>query len=204
MSDNLGEYDNFTIKLNCSSIYDMCQDKTRDELGTLIHEYTHFIQDFSTYGICELNRRYEKLINQIACLQKNEKLHNEIDNIEIHNEIFRDIYKGDFGQNNEVIKLNKNMSFNISLKKDILEEGMTSFISSEYVNQEIVHITISDSKIDYRFGGSAICESMAHLIEEVLWNRSNTYCFPYNSCQVIANKVYPKFRIKYIKSYCFM
>lgn len=171
------------------------------EKATLIHEYIHYLQEISTTsGICNFNhvvnmiqlyiRRVYEDKNKVVSIPisiensgiKNAYLQDELMSLYLGNEKHKKI--------NHVNKvcLEKEVIFNETFN---IKEGSENEMST-------VNIYYDDKEEPYIFGKTCISESMAYLIEKHIYNSEKREKeFPYNSCELVCEKLYPELSKKY-------
>ena len=158
-------------------------------LSIFVHEYVHFIQDISS--LMGLNNAYvySEYIHGLVTMLKKERP----------------------GKFNVPLKVNGN-KWNLELNTFVKEKtlGSTDIYNTifptkiewrsekvKYTNKdvdklELVIIKATNSNIV--FGGYAIMESMAYLIErQITCGSASVPDYPYNSAEMVAKMVYPKF-----------
>jgi hypothetical protein len=155
-----------------------------NQLDTFIHEYIHFLQDITTtYGLTKISlfSRTQYAINEsirksntgtytlpIEYLEENEDI-NDIDEMFSWTE-------GD-----------SESSFDDVSIVNLIE----LFDTETDVLLPVIHFIRNSIKQSFLFGSKAILESMANILESLIFNKPiNTTLFPYNAVYLLASHIY--------------
>lgn len=156
--------------------------------GVFVHEYIHFIQDISTHF--GLNNTYvyaEYLHSSITSIYKLKnkqiqllvKPYKNRDNVELNQDI-SDLCTGDY------------QTFDSLIISDIKENK--NIVKTSFGKLDVPTYTLVSGRNQIRFGGRAIMESMAFLIEQILVPKSGgAKDYPYHSAAAVSNFIYPHF-----------
>ncbi len=171
------------------------EDFDERDWSTFIHEYVHFLQDIST------NRGYLYFAHKA----------------QIMNMCFYELFKHKGGSVALPIKSEECNVLNASEKELLLDfyEGDSYYKKIHHVNQikmekdnvvsELMNmsgcpkkdffsiiISANDGKVKYQFGNICIAESMAYLIEKILFGAETRHNeLPYNACEMLCKYYYP-------------
>lgn len=161
--------------------------------ATFVHEYIHYLQDISTtYGLLNFNNILGKIqgyMNFVANSENDEiDLPINLDYIENYeqNEWLSQVYEGD------TVDLKRCKIINISY----LEEELYKNEYNKDVYQVILNLRIDEEFKckEYIFGGRAILEGMAYLIEtNKYYEESSNLVAPYNLCEMVTKYIYEEF-----------
>jgi len=156
--------------------------------GAFVHEYIHFIQDISTHF--GLNNTYvyaeyfHSSITSLYKLKKKQiklpvKLYKNRDNVELNKKI-SDLCTGDY------------MTVDSTIISDIITNK--NIVETPFGILDVHTYTLVSGRNRIRFGGRAIMESMAFLIEQILVPKSGgAKDYPYHSANIVSNYIYPHF-----------
>lgn len=162
--------------------YTTMEDDAVDKQAAYVHERIHFIQNYTTlYG---MNKSIYLLsdtldhINKIRIGQPT-KVRNVTEDFVVTS---YEILLGDdkLIENCSILKVDL-----VNEEKDFYRDDFQERI--EYLDylEETVLITLDDGST-YRFGGMAISESMAYLVEEIVFSSCDyENCLPYNACGML-------------------
>jgi len=167
--------------------------------GTFLHEYTHFIQDFTYYGIGRFNVLHQILREILNKYQQKETMelpvyYENYTNKSKINDCLNTIFFG-----NETSYINKGDRVNITVEL-VPYDGYKDFIIDGFDLGKIEHVLINNKRNgqQYSFGSIAIYESMATIIEQHVYladESNNVYHLPYDACQLVVDLLYPEFGI---------
>ena len=179
-----------------------------EDRGTFLHEYVHYLQDVTLpCKLYEFNQNCNLLSAMIEWLQKNKKESKGIS-----------LAIGDMFENNEKTEKGKEVNIKTMILDTILGdyyedivvylqdvsdpcvESLIDDMVKEYcISQRIAdrykkYVEIKYDNKSYVFGSRCITESMAYLIEyEVYGARKRSDELPYNACELVCEKIYPKY-----------
>lgn len=158
--------------------------------ATFVHEYIHYLQDLST--IFGINNAYvyseymHGAVNKIYTDPNNEarlpvRIYGNYGNIELNWEV-NSACTGDYDEIDMLFLL------------DIEEKKKRTIYRCSYINK-LTHIYLllpGGKRI--QFGGRAIMESMAYMIEKCVEPRcKGAKDYPYHAAECVAKKIYPEF-----------
>jgi hypothetical protein len=178
------------LKGNCSD-----NKKLQEASAAFFHEYIHYLQDISTsYGLMNITMvvDYIKYVNekQINGTNRNFEIPAKTvvdtnDNTYLNLEL-RKYYIGDsFKENNMVSDVDvKKKQVDFDMKGDVKK---VSYVTISYKNSD-------GCEREFRFGSVAICESMAYLMENYVYEDilPKPPYFPYNTATEVVEYLYPK------------
>lgn len=194
LKEDLGQYlpSFFRIKLEFPhppdpmSLYNL----SKRNQATFVHEYIHYLQDVSTYF--GLNNAYfhseyiHAAVNEVYSMPNNEahipiELQNNVGNVELNGQI-QELATGYSGEipNLFLLKIDKEN-----------RKPKYHHPYCEYLTQIILRLPKGENIV---FGGKAIMESMAYLIERnVEPSTSGADDYPYHAAEYVAREIYPGF-----------
>lgn len=167
---------------------------SNQELSTFIHEYTHFIQDFTTlyglsniYNIFDWLRLYVNEIYKVRKVQLPIKCSNET--LEVNN-LIQNISWGTPKIYNSVSAIKNVQVKPHSFTKDVL----TKFPCLSGFRKVEMEIETQGQWLSIEFGSLAIMESMSHMMEQFLNPTCVTYSpdYPYNIVQILVKSLCPQ------------
>lgn len=174
-----GEYNPIYGVIRLDGDYTIMEEDAVDKQAAYVHERTHFIQNYTTlYGMNKSIYLLSDMLDHINKIRAGQLagVRNDTEDFVITS---YEILLGD-------VKQVENCSI---IKVDIVNEEKELYMDTfpeqiEYL-EETVLLTL-ESGGTYRFGGAAISESMAYLVEEIVFS-SNDYekCLPYNTCEML-------------------
>lgn len=186
-----GEYQRAFAIMKLNEDYADQKNITLEMDSAYLHEYIHFLQDFTTYyGINQSIHRLDRYIKMIGQVWENDysgylKLSNEEDFV---SSMF-ECAAGDFEEDisDKVCHVINNIE--LREEKEYYEEAYPEYIDS-LTPSVIIHY---NDKKKFQFGGEAVAENMAYLFEKLFYN-ANDYekSLPYNSCELVYNEVVGK------------
>lgn len=207
LNQTLGYYTPAFFKIQINTDEDIVpQNLSGQNLSTFIHEYTHFIQDFTTikgleniYLVYDILREY--------CHQIYDNNTNFITlplNIQIPiHEYMMQIQNESWGTRkvcdkiNTIIKIDKEqVQFDPNAIKQ--EPGLANFTKIK------LNVDSDKGNISLEFGTLAIMEGMSHLMETFLNPKyvTNAPDYPYNIAQKFAQHIYPTISDEMIFALC--
>lgn len=185
---------------------------TPEELGTLIHEYIHYLQDISTtYGMFSISFMLAKLRGYIA------KVGNT-DSNQVSSPIsLSDL--GDFEELDAIINCSEGDYEDWTYEKykdveieeyrfqpdDIIEECFNIQVGVPRIKLKLTGYDNVITKKEFTLGALAIRESMASLIERHLYPQdADGYRVQYDIVELLCEYVYPEFaaRKEYVVTLC--
>jgi len=163
---------------------------------SLLHEYIHFLQDFSLYGLLEFNRRHEKLRKVLASKLMREPTirlpinSSMLDDFDVINEIIREATYS-YDNKNRDVRINRSQE--IELAKRTFSEINELDDHYDYGNIQYYSVRINDE--DYAFCAHDVIESMAYLLEHIIFGDDETRAYNLTSdfCEMLVHKIYPAF-----------
>lgn len=207
LNQTLGYYTPAFFKIQINTNQDIDPNNlSKQDLSTFIHEYTHFIQDFTTikgleniYLVYDIlreycNQIYNNKTNHIT-LPLNIKIPNHRYMKEIKNESWgtRKVYD----KINTIIKIDKEqVQFDPNAIKQ--EPGLANFTKIK------LKVNTDTGNDDLEFGTLAIMEGMSHLMETFLNPQyvTNAPDYPYNIAQKFAQHICPNITNEMIFALC--
>jgi len=168
--------------------------------STLYHEYVHFLQDLTTvYGlgnIAQMVDLQKSSVHQILSNSEPEfKVPIEIDLSSptgINMGLF-EVYEGD----------DKADFYGIQSVDGIHEAPNDKVIGYESVPSVIIEATdLFGTKRFFNFGAVCISESMAHLIEESMFDDVVAQPFPYHTAKKVCEYIYPELAVDFLNIIC--
>lgn len=188
------------LDMQFSDEFDMNKLDSNDK-ATFLHEYIHYLQDISTTsGIANLNHMIS-MINLYLSKAYEEKTHVieipiDLKNCGIENAYqqreLMNIYLG-YDEHKKINHVNKVCK----VDEEIYNEEF-NINSDSNQKMSIINIYYDDKEYPYVFGKVCVSESIAYLIESHVFNIENRVNeFPYNSCELICEKIYPEISKKY-------
>ena len=187
-----GEYQRAFAIMKLNEDYADQKNITLEMDSAYLHEYIHFLQDFTTYyGINQSIHRLDRYIKMIGQVWENDysgylKLSHEEDFV---SSMF-ECAAGDFEEDisDKVCHVINNIE--LREEKEYYEEAYPEYIDS-LTPSVIIHY---NDKKKFQFGGEAVAENMAYLFEKLFYN-ANDYekSLPYNSCELVYNEVVGKY-----------
>lgn len=162
--------------------------------ATFLHEYIHFLQDMTTItglgNICVVVDYMKRITNKtkegkikVPYLPKPQDKQNLYQNNKL-----KQISTGSGG-----IKIEHKTTNRIYLKEEDV------YVKGKFIKQELTAIleytNIFDIKQEYRIGEHCISESMAHIIENILYPNviSTPSLFPYGVVKLVCDHIAPGF-----------
>lgn len=158
-----------------------------------LHEYTHFLQDISTsFGATQICRLVDeiKLFSDLARSNKydySKKLYQQMNNTTLTNHQLLGVRLG-----TPIRKYPKKFSS--------LRLGDFGTWSNNQNNETIEYVTFygvdsHGSRFEdyFLFGGIAVMESMASLLERKFWNTDSQQSYPYLTVEKVVEAIYPEF-----------
>lgn len=163
---------------------------------TFFHEYTHFLQNITTgFGHSYIWYMYDRIRQVISDLQKNKATELQIP---LSNPTI--VYQQNIGQvmrslegsystkglDDSTATVSKISLYNCENFRKLFPKSSVHFLK----------LQLRDGMartIDYRFGESAVSETMANLMEEKLYGQHKIANFPYKAATLLARHVYPEF-----------
>ncbi|MBQ5892519.1 MAG: hypothetical protein IIW76_08135 [Bacteroidales bacterium] len=207
LNQTLGYYTPAFFKIQINTDEDIVpQNLSGQNLSTFIHEYTHFIQDFTTikgleniYLVYDILREY--------CHQIYDNNTNFITlplNIQIPNhEYMMQIQNESWGTNDKINQIN-----NINSVKTTTVKFDQNAIAQkpDLANFTKIKLNVDSDKgnIPLEFGTLAIMEGMSHLMETFLNPKyvTNAPDYPYNIAQKFAQHICPNITNEMIFALC--
>ncbi|MEE0267808.1 MAG: hypothetical protein UD103_07515 [Bacteroidales bacterium] len=195
----------FKIQINTNQDIDP-NNLSGQNLSTFIHEYTHFIQDFTTikgleniYLVYDILREY--------CYQIYNNKTNFITlplNIQIANHVYMmQIISYSWGTNdniNQINNINSVETTTVEFDQNAIaqQSGLANF------NKIKLNVDTNIGNVDLEFGTLAIMEGMSHLMETFLNPNhiTNAPDYPYNIAQKFAQHIYPTISDEMIFALC--
>lgn len=188
--ETCGLYEPAFFHIEISEKFDFnCWDNNREhQKAILLHEYIHYLQDISTgYGY----RNFISIVKELQAYIYKASIQDTIVKIPINisdienadlDSLLGEIYQGD---SDFCIAY---LITNVKLRENEFLQDMDKGIA-----QNIPEVVICTENGEYRFGGMCVMESMAQLIESVVYPKERmSYCFPYNSCEMLCQYIYPE------------
>lgn len=162
----------------------------KQDQATFVHEYIHYLQDVTTFfGLnnAYVYSEYLHAASQIIYAEPDNKIHlpveihNNYGNVELNREV-NEICTGDIEQISTLFVL------------DIKEKYVRTKYNHPFFKSLCQIVLVLPQKKKLIFGGRAIMESMAYLVERNV----EPHCkgaddYPYHSAEIVANKIYPQF-----------
>lgn len=206
LNQELGVYNPAFFKIQINTDEDIVpQNLSGQNLSTFIHEYTHFIQDFTTIkGLENIYLVYDILSEY--CHQIYDNNTNFITlplNIQINHEYMMQIRNESWGTNDKINQINNiNSVKTTTVKFDqnaiAQQSGLANF------NKIILNVDSDKGNIPLEFGTLAIMEGMSHLMETFLNPKyvTNAPDYPYNIAQKFAQHICPNITNEMIFALC--
>lgn len=144
--------------------------------ATFIHEYCHYLQDVSTtYGFFNFVYYVQELLEKIE-----KDVSDDVLSVQQENRDVESYYRGD-------IKATGNIDFINEVIKEIDE-------FEEFPLEKMEHIIVRyNGKQRLYFGNYCVAESMAYLVERLLYDsKERVNEFPYNVCEKVCEVIYPE------------
>lgn len=162
----------------------------RQDQATFVHEYIHYLQDISTFfGLnnAYVYSEYIHAASQVIYTTQNNEIRLPVEvkgnygNVELNREVNK-ISTGDYAEI-------PNM-FLVDIKEDVVKTKYNHPYFKTFMQFSLV--LPKDVKVN--FGGRAIMESMAYLIERNVESHcKGAYDYPYHAAEIVAHKIYPEF-----------
>lgn len=165
-----------------------------DSLRTLVHELIHFLQDISTtYGLINISRTVDE-IKELNRLYLNDMSIEDIsEEYKVNREIQNSLrgYGGEmyhrFSKNTKVVSL-------VCMKVNQIENPTTGEMINLFEVTAYLEDLTTDYKDSYHIGALAIMESMAHVIENFLYEKKDDIqSFPYDIVSMLVEYILPDF-----------
>lgn len=173
-------------------------DLSKSDFSTFVHEYIHFIQDITTiYGLNNIHVMAEYMrdcVNRITQTPNSQFKTPILPNPDNENFVYLNKYiqtltYGDSSVVFDVLDIISIDEFNDAFSEIPNTPPQLNTIKSICLKYESRGGTGF-----YTFGALCIMESMAYLIEQVsCQNYVESPSFPYNSAQLVVDKIYPRF-----------
>lgn len=169
----------------------------KEDQGTFVHEYIHFLQDISTTsGLSRIIYEHKLLqgclaLGKVGELKKVEL--NSIEGKEETTEIYN-YYDGDSIHkkiNSKYINIVEEEYEYLEILSDSISDDVKKVLS-----EKVIYLRYENyDGVKFVFGRHVIMESMAYLIEAHLTDASKKERdYPYNACEIMCQKVYPELR----------
>lgn len=207
LNQTLGYYTPAFFKIQINTNQDIDPNNlSKQDLSTFIHEYTHFIQDFTTIkGLENIYLVYDILIEYRNQIHNNKTNHITLPlNIQIPNHVYMMQIKNEsWGTRkvcdkiNTIIKIDKEqVQFDPNAIKQ--EPGLANFTKIK------LNVDTNIENVDLEFGTLAIMEGMSHLMETFLNPDYVTSApdYPYNIAQKFAQHICPTISDEMIFALC--
>lgn len=201
VEEDFGEYiQGFLImklNINCSDLHLDFNTLPREDQGTYVHEFIHFLQEISTTsGISRITYEH-KLLQGCLALGKVGELKevdlNSIEGTEDTTEIYN-YYDGDSIHK----KINPKYITIVEEEYEYLEmlSDSISDDAKRVLSEKVIYLKYENyDGIKFMFGRYAIMESMAYLIESNLIKVTKKEReYPYNACEIMCQKIYPELK----------
>lgn len=207
LNQRLGYYTPAFFKIQINTDEDIVpQNLSGQNLSTFIHEYTHFIQDFTTIkGLENIYYIYDCLRGYCKQIYDNKTNHITLPlNIQIPIHVYMmQIISYSWGTNDNINQINNiNSVETTTVKFDqnaiAQQSGLANF------TKIILNVDSDKGNISLEFGTLAIMEGMAHLMETFLNPNhiTNAPDYPYNIAQKFAQHIYPTISDEMIFALC--
>lgn len=201
VEEDFGEYIQgfFIMKLNinCSDRYLDLNTLSKEDQGTYVHEFIHFLQEISTTsGLSRIIYEHKILQGCLALGKVGELKEVELNSIEGKEEATEiyNYYDGDSIHK----KINPKYITVVEEEYEYLETLSNSISdeAKEVLSDKVIYLKYENyDGVKFMFGRYAIMESMAYLIEANLINiTKKEWEYPYNACEIMCQKVYPKLK----------
>ena len=207
LNQTLGYYTPAFFKIQINTDEDIVpQNLSGQNLSTFIHEYTHFIQDFTTIkGLENIYCVYDILSEYCHQIYNNKTNHITLPlNIQIPNHVYMmQIISYSWGTNDNINQINNinsvettTVQFDPNAIKQ--EPGLANF------TKIILNVDSDKGNIPLEFGTLAIMEGMSHLMETFLNPDYVTKApdYPYNIAQKFAQHICPNITNEMIFALC--
>lgn len=201
LNQTLGYYTPSFFKIYIRSIAPIeLRNLNQEQLATFVHEYTHFIQDFTTIiGLQNIYNTFEWLRLYLTETYKSRKVNipvtfkHEVLNI---NQVVYEKSWGTITLDNKLDRINviKNIKCDTSNLDDAILSRFSILKSFSIVKATV--ITPSGQDYEIEIGTLAIMESMAHLAEGLMGlPTTNAPDYPYNTVKLMANTLCQKTKL---------
>jgi hypothetical protein len=207
LNQELGFYEPAFFKIQINTDEDIVpQNLSGQNLSTFIHEYTHFIQDFTTIkGLENIYYIYDCL--REYCHQIYDNNTNFITlplNIQIENHVsMKKIKNESWGTGCSINKINKILNI---YEEHVQFDSNAIAQQSGLANFKKIKLNVDSDKgnISLEFGTLAIMEGMSHLMETFLNPKyvTNAPDYPYNIAQKFAQHICPNITNEMIFALC--
>ena len=198
LNQTLGYYTPSFFKIYIRSIDPIeLRELNQEQLATFVHEYTHFIQDFTTIiGLQNIYNTFERLRLYLTETYKSRKVNipvifkNEVLSI---NQVVYEKSWGTITSDNNLDRINviKNIICVTSNLGDAILSRFSILKSFRIVKATV--ITPSGQDCEIEIGTLAIMESMAYLAEGLMGLPMTAVPdYPYNTVKLMANTLCPK------------
>jgi hypothetical protein len=207
LNQELGFYEPAFFKIQINTDEDIVpQNLSGQNLSTFIHEYTHFIQDFTTIkGLENIYLVYDRLRGY--CHQIYDNNTNFITlplNIQIPNHRYMmQIQNESWGTGCRINKINKILNIyeeHVQFDSNAIAQqpGLANFKKIK------LNVDTNKGNVDLEFGTLAIMEGMSHLMETFLNPKyvTNAPDYPYNIAQKFAQHICPNITNEMIFALC--
>ncbi len=189
MSDLLGSYSPafFKMKVNVDGDIDL-NSMSPSDFSVFIHEYIHFIQDFTTASGCRRIYVYGEFIRQCVkqVTEGSRSFHVPIPISKYENNVLPSLDLLDRVEGDE-----EEMTVVAIDKIEIIDEEIVDRDRRKIRFKSVVVWTIGDTPIS--FGAFSVKESMAYLLEQLCSTSfSNSPDYPYNMVRLISDFVLGK------------
>lgn len=164
------------------------------ELSTFVHEYTHFIQDFTTlYGLNNIYNLLDWLRLYVNKIYKTHKIQLPLNYSHPILSLNDEIRRHSWGYQQIYIPTSTIKKVQI-IPHHFPENVIKEHLELSNFRKVLVSIETQGRDLDIEFGSLAIMESMAHMMESFLNPAyvTNSPYYPYNIAQSLARYVYPR------------
>ncbi len=160
----------FDIEFSSMSIVD---------IGTLAHEYCHYLQNIDTFNGLSNSQFFHVFINEIKLhITNQEELDIPIINFNLSDTTIRNKERFDFNKGSFNTKQIDYDSCNIGF--DSNDNVILSFYKNEAIFDSVT------------FGSLCVKEGMAHFFQQIFDSKVEHATVPYLATEVICNKIYPE------------